>query len=537
MAFPLFAIAGKAALGAGKAILGAGKTVAKAGARTGASVASSIMKRKSSSKEVSIAPKDKSSISSDKLIDRKYGKEAPDGKSSGVSSIDRVLDEIDNTLFNVINLVVDSSKLKKNESLQQQRHNIRKRKGMREDVLERSSSLFSKISSPVRGAAKGLGKMLSQFFGNVLLGSLALLLVNNWDNVVFWFKKGFEKIKELWEALGKGLKSTWNALKWIVSATGGQDLVKKGEKQLQTITGDVDKTANKMEKEFSSKIKEMSKWKWDDYFNEYIFGIPPLEGDNLSSNSEGSFVDKFLGIGPAVAGTLDNKPRKGNSFWTLVAVAALEDNDGQGRADVAQSIYNRASSGVYGSNNIRDLILQKQQYEPTWKFPKFGKAGIPNAEWYMIDDAKSAAAATGLSVSEIKRAASQIKDKNLQKKAAVFVGGRTDFMGGEEKPRFDLGDVRRKENMPNNFFGHFVGPASEEYGRTSPIAAPVPMDLSSSIRNQASYDIAGGTTIIMMGGGNQSSSGGQEGSPQLLPIPVVNSMDYTIPLKTELAKA
>ena len=52
--------------------------------------------------------------------------------------------------------------------------------------------------------------------------------------------------------MGKGLKSTWNALKWIVSATGGQDLVKKGEKQLQTITGDVDKTANKMEKEFSS---------------------------------------------------------------------------------------------------------------------------------------------------------------------------------------------------------------------------------------------------------------------------------------------
>ena len=49
-----------------------------------------------------------------------------------------------------------------------------------------------------------------------------------------------------------------------------------------------------MEKEFSSKIKEMSKWKWDDYFNEYILGIPPLEGDNLSSNSEGSFVDKFL---------------------------------------------------------------------------------------------------------------------------------------------------------------------------------------------------------------------------------------------------
>jgi hypothetical protein len=62
------------------------------------------------------------------------------------------------------------------------------------------------------------------------------------------------------------------------------------------------------------------------------------------------------------------------------------------------------------------------------------------------------------------------------------------------------------------------------------------MDLSSSIRSQASYDMAGGTTIIMMGGGNQDSGGGQEGSPQILPIPVVNSIDYALPLKVNLAK-
>ena len=120
--------AGKLALGAGKAILGAGASVAKTGAKTGASVASSMMKRKSSSKEVSIAKKDKSSISSDKLIDRKYGKEAPDGKSSGVSSIDKVLDEIDNSLFNMINLVADSSKLSQKESSQQKTDKDKKKK-------------------------------------------------------------------------------------------------------------------------------------------------------------------------------------------------------------------------------------------------------------------------------------------------------------------------------------------------------------------------------------------------------------------------
>jgi hypothetical protein len=111
-------------------------------------------------------------------------------------------------------------------------------------------------------------------------------------------------------------------------------------------------------------------------------------------------------------------------------------------------------------------------------------------------------------------------------------------MGGEEKARFDLGDVRRGKQGEDNFFGNFVGPASEEYGKTNPIAAPVPMDLSSSIRHQASYDMAGGTTIIMMGGGgNNGSSGGQEGSSQILPIPLVNSVDYAFDFKASLVKA
>ena len=39
------------------------------------------------------------------------------------------------------------------------------------------------------------------------------------------------------------------------------------------------------------------------------------------------------------------------------------------------------------------------------------------------------------------------------------------------KPRFDKGDVRRKKNMPNNFFGWFVGAGSIAYGKGNPSAA------------------------------------------------------------------
>ena len=482
---------------------------------TGSQMASAIVKRKESRPVVQTQPTTTliGSSSSTKGV-----KKASSRKSSGVGSVDRVLDKIDNTLFNMINVVGDSSKLKSKVSSQQQRVKKRRFKKMRESLLESSSSIVGKIGSAVTSPVKGLGNLLSRFFGSVLVGSLVLFVVNKWQSIVGWFKKAWEKIKEFWELFMKPVKWTWNALKWIVSAGGGQDLIKKGEDQLAIMKGEnkkIDNELTKMETKLNEK-KDMN-------------DLPPPE--------QVSFIDKFLGINPAEAGTLENKPVRGNDFWTLVAVAAREDNDGQGRADVAQSIYNRAESGIYGSDNIRDLILQGGQYQPTWTYPRAGEDGIPNREWYMINDAQSAAAATGLSVAEIKKAASEIRDKDLQKKASSFVGGRTDFMGGEEKARFDLGDVRRGKQGEDNFFGNFVGPASEEYGKTNPIAAPVPMDLSSSIRNQASYDMAGGTTIIMMGGGNNGSSGGQEGSSQILPIPLVNSVDYAFDFKASLVKA
>ena len=202
--------AGKLALGAGKAILGAGASVAKTGARTGASVASSMMKRKSSSKEVSIAKKDKSSISSDKLIDRKYGKEAPDGKSSGVSSIDKVLDEIDNSLFNMINLVADSSKLSQKESSQQKTDKDKKKKKMREGILESASSIVGKIGSAVMSPIKGFGEILKRYFGNIAAGALALFVINNWYKIMEWMKKGVDKIKEIFEAIKPLALALWD---------------------------------------------------------------------------------------------------------------------------------------------------------------------------------------------------------------------------------------------------------------------------------------------------------------------------------------
>jgi len=179
--------------------------------------------------------------------------------------------------------------------------------------------------------------------------------------------------------------------------------------------------------------------------------------------------------GYSEGGGVGKMPQKGRDFWTLVAVAGTEDSDPQAWADVAQSIYNRASSGVYGGgSDIRQLILQPEQYEPTWKHPRKKSERTPNPEWYNISDIQSAAIATGKSVAYLQKVADALQNQQLQDEARRFVGARTDFMGGEEKAKFEKGDVRRGKQGEDNFFGSFVGPGSRDYAATNPDPGAIP---------------------------------------------------------------
>ena len=141
----------------------------------------------------------------------------------------------------------------------------------------------------------------------------------------------------------------------------------------------------------------------------------------------------------------------GSDFWTLAAVAAMEDSDGQARADVAQSIYNRKASGAYGGGTIRELIIADKQFQPTWDYPRKNTGMKANPEWLAITNAASAAAATGKSVAFINQAAADIQNKQYQDEAKKFVGGRTDFTNYSKTNR--KGQVVRSTNAPNNYFG------------------------------------------------------------------------------------
>lgn len=193
-------------------------------------------------------------------------------------------------------------------------------------------------------------------------------------------------------------------------------------------------------------------------------------------------------------------------YYSLLAISAAEDNTPQGRADVAQSIYNRlfATSSPYnmsfnqtdGRSTIKDLITGDGQYQPTFN---------NRQDWLSIRDRKSAIRALaghlanksgGSMSSMLKEAAKMIKDTelalkdpNLQKEASRFVQGRLSFYGTSERASMSGDDVIRMKNVDgkmvdalgNSFSNHLADDLKNPYAtQRRNVAAPVPLGIAPS---------------------------------------------------------
>ena len=518
--------AGKLALGAGKAILGAGASVAKTGARTGASVASSMMKRKSSSKEVSIAKKDKSSISSDKLIDRKYGKEAPDGKSSGVSSIDKVLDEIDNSLFNMINLVADSSKLSQKESSQQKIDKDKKKKKMREGILESASSIVGKIGSAVMSPIKGFGEILKRYFGNIAAGALALFVINNWYKIMEWMKKGVDKIKEIFEAIKPLALALWDIGKWIVSPMGGQKHVQDAEKlksEEKKGNEELEKAKEQLQKDL--KWLEAKEKDINDAKSRYRSGV------NRETDQEHWLrTGEFPGDNnpPAI-----NKIKTNGNMDLVSSLPSMNFDSVLNKGTLIASsgpLKGMLAEGVVTTYNIPKLVSLLKSVGATddeaVRLAAIGmheSSGNPNARNTTWPDDSY-----GLFQINMLDEKGYMLGEERRNKYGIT---NADLLKPEVNAQVAL-DILRTQGWGAWSTNNSVTPDQLKRGRKS-------LDMSQGFNTQAPYDIAGGTTIIMMGGDNNGSSGGQEGSQEILPLPIplVNKSSYTVLFKTALAKA
>ena len=421
--------------------------------------------------------------------------------------------EIIEKLDELIQVIKDDNKLEKDQQDYEKRQEAREKRQKREKRIE-AGKLFGVVGKTVDKAKKKIGDIfntLLRFAGFTLLGTVIKLVtdflsnpenedtINNVINFIRSIPKRFEELKEKIIPVIEWFKETGEKIKNF--AEDFRQLLTRFPFLGQYFKTDAEKAATPPPEErlFTNPLTGAGQVP---SFSLSGGGMLSMGTDTVPAMlTPGEFVmsrgavdmfgvDTMMAMNKAGGGTNRPKygmvpgfqgggavakvPQKGADFWTLVAVAGTEDNDPQACADVAQSIYNRSASGVYSSRNIISLILANGQYEPTWKHPRKKVDKTPNPEWYNITDIQSAAVATGKSISYLQRVADVLQNSRYQEEARRFVGGRTDFMGGKEKPKFELGDVRRGKQGEDNFFGFFVGPGSESYGATNPDPGQIP---------------------------------------------------------------
>ena len=224
-------------------------------------------------------------------------------------------------------------------------------------------------------------------------------------------------------------------------------------------------------------------------------------------------VETLEGINAAASGVNENpfevEDTNTPDFSLLTAVSALEGGDPQARVDVAQSIYNRVNEvkkdiadgpgttaitdytqssfkntgSGFPEPTISDIILKDSQYQPTYIDPNVdeGPDTAVSDEFINVKDRDSAIAAMksyydkredDRSMEDIESLYDQtvldLQDQKMNKEAAAFVGGRTEFRSGEF---FEEGDQYRGElGVDNTFFSDLgTGTQLETGAAVSPL--------------------------------------------------------------------
>lgn len=211
---------------------------------------------------------------------------------------------------------------------------------------------------------------------------------------------------------------------------------------------------------------------------EKFSSIPPVPAEKKFGNN--SQIDQETGkplpqSGTGTGtGTTPTAVGGGSDFWSIAAISSVESGNAQGRADVAQSIYNRKTAGsrygYLGGPTYNGMITHSNQYQPV-------REGDRNL-WRAIKDRDSAIAAVasvtrrgksiGISMATklVDDAARAITNPSLIQNARDWVGGRTDFATPEAAQKFPGGLGFRTRH--GHLFGWYVGPGAIRYGRTNP---------------------------------------------------------------------
>ena len=552
-------------------LAGAAKLLGGKEKKSGAKMASAIVKRepqqdaiakkqpqiKSKTKVVSV-----SSLMDTKSFESQSRKQSK--KSSGVDSIDGALDSIDNTLDGLIATIKSSSQFQKDEIKRKNRSRIRRGKREREGELEGG---VPKFGMRVPGPFKSAFNTIKNFFSNIIIGSLVLLVVNNIESIMNSLKKVYDTMKNVVTKVGEFLQPLWTALKWIWpgNSPSGLEMVRAilankntqdlmDERKINEIKEESDKVVEetkRLEGLFQNIEKDANIEPEDEMEPSTMNDVPPPPpppADVRSAESPSiwdSVGQFFSGIGNAITGgdkKSTNSSVSGSGSSTGGEIGKLLDTIAfaEGTAHMPNNGYNT----IYGGGQIDDLskhpdkvvkggpgspnssAFGRYQFMPgTWDSVGGGAMTPARQDWGAtrlilmrlgLPQTKAGAAQLEKMLKE-NGLTPEIVDKLAPEWASFpnLIGPDAQGRVGTNTSYYGQGG-KTLEDLQSRFRG---SGSAGILGNQSNINANLSQKIA-SLRTTPSYATPGGTTIIAMSDGDQVSPTPRQGSSSTMILPI-----------------
>ena len=469
------AVRGGKAVGRGavRGAKAAGKGLRR-GAKSGKKMAKNMMKRVEDAKEIRKQMKARKGggggsgeSTSSKLGPSSTGSS---GGSTGNAAIDNALNNIDNAILGMLKGEQQSIKEANLEDTRTQRRR-------REGVLESGSKFIRGLASKAPKAMKKTFDAMGKFIKNVVIGSILLYILNQWDSIVEAYKKTVETLKKLWEALEPWVKGTWDFFKSIFRFVLDWSARLLGVKEPDT------KSVGQNLKEMGEKLK------------------PVKEGFDMIMKKIGEF-SQWLG----------GKSKPDQKVDKSVEDVGKEETLDQLKEEQAnRNPLQKIGDFVTGAGAEREEQIHRLETGEDKRYGFFGEKDKDKGKG-KFDGNGSTSAKKGVPLGTGGDPSSSSSDN-------------FGLLPGETAEQFKE-KVRSNSVEGVDLFG------------TGSISKKQADKLSQGLDTHASYEKGGGTTNIIMAKQEAPSSGGGEGKVEIIPVPVVNSAkDVTKDIyKYELSK-
>ena len=137
--------------------------------------------------------------------------------------LDDIFDRVGETLQGIIDVLKNQNQTQKEEQENKKEEAKVDEKKETEEKLEKEAKKKPFKMPNIKAPEDKFNLM--RFFGNVLLGSLALAIFKNLEEIIQTLKNVFQTIKDFITKLGEFFSPVWNGLKWITNE--GAKLVAK----------------------------------------------------------------------------------------------------------------------------------------------------------------------------------------------------------------------------------------------------------------------------------------------------------------------